>query len=360
MNLVHKRESLTWNQIVLLGYVCIIIIPIAQSFLIGDTVTSKQDSELIKTQEAAPSGRCDISGEDIYRIHCYSITPNDNLTALLEETVEEFENNTGVINELNIAGLEIANGIMDQNWIVTTSFRVISLNIVFTTIHRLENAFKGVYAFEELQSLRFDAAIIGTIDESSFEGLKHLTSLNLALREINVFTNDCLRPVAPTLEFIKFGAVKKPPIGNFTGSVLLPNMIAIDLTLNNLSSINPNSFAQIPGCKNLTLSYGNIENIPCGTFEKMTSLKMLDLTNNLLTTLDPCIFGDELLNNLPEESLWIDDNEWDCNCELNWLKELKLKKIVADNATCASHDYLLFEEVEFCEEKLAIVGSSFL
>lgn len=190
---------------------------------------------------------------------------------------------------------------------------------------------------------------IDTLEEGTFEGLQSIRGLSMNRCEINQINQNALKVVAPNLELLYMTYMKLPfNPKNLTGSVPLPRLTEVYFIYNKIRSLDAESFSQIQNPEIVYLHWNQIEQIGCGTFEKMTSLKKLWLDSNLLTTMGSCVFGSTVINGLGQNVMTIGDNNWNCNCELNWLKQLKIDKKIYGIPRCASHSNLPFEEVNFC------------
>ncbi|XP_077286288.1 uncharacterized protein LOC143911312 [Arctopsyche grandis] len=319
-----------------------IIFPVTQSYAV-------QKYE----QKSSFAPRCFDGNEGgLFFIECDNVNVND-LTAMIEEQIKNSTIGGSTIGILRLRNLSIENGKLSQNWINTTSFRILSLRIYSSlNINRIETkAFVG-YAFEKLLHLEFNIMNIDTIEEGTFEGLQSLMRLDFVFLKVNHINANALKLVAPTLELLYVHSMVLPfnPT-NLTGTVKLPQIESIVMTGNRMSNIDSGSFAQISNTPYLYLDYNKIENIGCGAFQNMTMLTRLSLIRNGLTTLDSCVFGEETISNLQPYTLNLGENKWNCNCDLDWLKQLKINNKVVDDPTCASHSNLPFEDVNFCEEE---------
>ncbi|XP_077286301.1 uncharacterized protein LOC143911324 [Arctopsyche grandis] len=320
-----------------------VIFPISQSY----TVQNYYEKPInIK------STKCDTYAIDLYYIvKCINVNANF-LSTMIEEEVETFPNDKRSIDYLLVQNLSVENGRLSQGWINTTNYRILELHVIDTKIESIENnAFKG-FAFEELILLLIQNMKIDTLEEGTFEGLLSLSQLKIFNCEINHINENVLRAVAPNLQTLSLANMILPlnPT-NLTGTVPLPKLNHVYMSFNEMTSLDAGSFSQIENVELLYVYLNQIKHVGCGTFEKMKSLTLLWLQRNLLTTLDPCVFGDEAINNLRKDVLTIGKNEWNCNCDLAWLKQLKIENKIQDNPTCASHSNLPFEKVNFCEEE---------
>ncbi|XP_077296108.1 uncharacterized protein LOC143918213 [Arctopsyche grandis] len=284
-------------------------------------------------------------------IDCVDVDIND-LTNLLEKEVENFPIGKRTIDYLYIQNLLVENGKLSKNWIETTSFRISELQIIAATIETIESyAFMG-FAFEEMKYLTFKEMKIDSLEEGIFVGLPLLLALTINKCEINHINENTLKAVAPHLESLHLTQMVLPINPTIlTGTIPLPNLTFFGLTYSNVGSLNADSFSQIENCEILYLHWSQIEHIGCGTFEKMTSIMLMTLDSNRLTTLDSCVFGDEVISGFGKYAISFGDNKWNCSCNLKWLKQLKTENKTRGNPTCASHSDLPFDEVNFCEEE---------
>ncbi|XP_077302419.1 uncharacterized protein LOC143922895 isoform X2 [Arctopsyche grandis] len=340
------RCSVQLDQM-LSGIACLLtfmmILSVTQSYTM--TVEKNRYAEISPLSE-----RCSTSNSSLGdTIVCSGIEIGDNLTALIEEEVDNFENDDRIVGVLSIFRILTENRKLSENWIQTTAFRVKRLIFEAPNIDDIENnAFRG-YIFEELIALDIASLTIEVLNEGIFEGLQYLEELTISQCRIHQIFANALRPMAASLTMISFESLILPlDVTNLTGTVPLPKVTYVDFRYNDVGKLNAQSFSQIENSETVFLQYSLIEDIDCGTFENMTGLNTLVLMGTLLTTLDSCVFGDELINRMQNDTLYLGTNNWNCNCDLDWLKQLKLNYVVGDTPRCYSHSCLPFEEVEFC------------
>ncbi|KAJ8393824.1 hypothetical protein AAFF_G00055530, partial [Aldrovandia affinis] len=149
-------------------------------------------------------------------------------------------------------------------------------------------------------------------DFVAFEGLE---LLNLANNQIDYIDDDA---------FLSLGQLKK-----------------LHLNGNRLDKVSPGMFAGLRSVEYLYLEYNVIKDILPGTFDMMQNLKLLYLNNNLLQMLPPQVFRNVPLTRLnlrknrfmhlpvssvleqlqSLEQVHLEDNPWDCTCDLVALKQ---------------------------------------
>ncbi|XP_077286281.1 uncharacterized protein LOC143911304 isoform X2 [Arctopsyche grandis] len=247
----------------------------------------------------------------------------------------------------------VVNGVITQNWINTNKFSIKKLRISSKNIINVEDDSFNGQAFEELEILSLVLMKIEVLQEGTFRGLQMLKELNLQRCTVKQINEKALLHVASSLQTLLVHEMQlefNPK--NLTGSILLPGISTIDFSYNKLGkNLKRESISHVG--HNLVQIYllsSQIEQIGCGTFEKMTSLKQIFLSGNMLSTLEPCVFGETVINNLPIGAIYINQNYWNCDCCLLWLKQLRIQKKIAGNPTCQSNHSLPFEAVEFCNE----------
>ncbi|XP_061082815.1 SLIT and NTRK-like protein 6 [Conger conger] len=137
----------------------------------------------------------------------------------------------------------------------------------------------------------------------------------------------------------------------------LDHLKRLYLNGNRLDHLSPGMFSGLHNLEYLYLEYNAIKDILPGTFNPMPNLKLLSLNNNFLQTLPSQIFHSvplatlnlrknqflhlavsnllDQLNSL--EKIYLEDNPWDCSCDLvslkQWVEKLA-KDIVVGTILC--------------------------
>ncbi|KAL2087986.1 hypothetical protein ACEWY4_016814 [Coilia grayii] len=121
----------------------------------------------------------------------------------------------------------------------------------------------------------------------------------------------------------------------------LSNLKKLYLNGNRIEKLSPNMFVGLHNLEYLYLEYNIIKDIQPGTFNPLPNLKLLSINNNMLSTLPAQIFRNvpltklnlrkNLFMHLPVsnvldqldslEQIYLEDNPWDCTCDLVSLKQ---------------------------------------
>ncbi|XP_075055990.1 SLIT and NTRK-like protein 6 [Mixophyes fleayi] len=166
-------------------------------------------------------------------------------------------------------------------------------------------------------------------------------------------------------DFTEYGTLGMLHLGNNQIEIIeeqsfqkLTKLQKLYLNGNHMRSLNPGIFIGLKNIEYLYLEYNAIKEISSGTFSVMPQLKVLYLNNNLLKTLPEHIFSGVPLTKLNLKSnqfvnipinrvledlslvtqIEIQDNPWDCTCNLiglkNWIQQHKM--VVVSDILCYS------------------------
>ncbi|XP_062866649.1 SLIT and NTRK-like protein 6 [Trichomycterus rosablanca] len=159
----------------------------------------------------------------------------------------------------------------------------------------------------------------------------------------------------------------------------LSSLKKLYLNENRIEKITATMFVGLHNLEHLYLEFNAIKEIEAGSFNPLTNLKLLFLNSNLLTTLPAQIFRNvpliklnlrkNLFMHLPVsnvldqlhslEQVYLEDNPWDCTCDLVSLKQFveKLKKdTVLGSIMCQSPKKLVNLDVRTLKHDVLCPG----
>lgn len=167
----------------------------------------------------------------------------------------------------------------------------------------------GVFNVSELQhlnSISIEQASVFAIDETALKPLESLSSLSFINSTIPIFNNSNVFAAIPKLRTLqltgcalrKFDYAKSNSLEELNLSqnqivsinqntfLNVPYLTLINLDNNLVSSIHPNAFAKLSNLQDVTLAYNNISNIPRDLFQNNTEILSINLSNNPLKEVD--------------------------------------------------------------------------
>lgn len=240
-----------------------------------------------------------------------------------------------------------------QGWLSDFSRDVEELTISSSSLEELEDSAFSGKPFLNLQKLVIADSRIRYLRKESLKDLKINTFEFRCLSVTNIFVEfNALEHIADYLTILQFSQCidDSEAIKNVTGTKvsMFNQLIEIDLSYNKMTNIPGETFVDAPRLISLYLFGNNLRSIDRNAFSGIgRTIQLLHLKDNNLKTLPDGIF--EAFTASGEIN--IDDNPWECNCDLVWLKKFyteNIQRFFRDgnvSFTCTKGDYL---EVEFC------------
>ena len=211
---------------------------------------------------------------------------------------------------------------------------------------------KFLNIFKNLKSFNMTRNVFSFfIESNSFDGLSEIEYFGIDespkihwLRDANV-----LAPIRNTVKEIRLTNIKvefNP--GSIFDQTHFEKLKILHLNGNVFTRLNESYFAGThETLEELYLRNSKISTLNSNTFAGFKNLKLIDLSDNNITSLEPSHFGD-LLNN-EDFKIQISENPWDCTCKIEFLLDFIADEV---NVTCKTPQELsgkvIFELEEIC------------
>lgn len=254
------------------------------------------------------------------------------------------------ITRLQLTEIQFKDNKIEKGWLDGINLSINELNIASANLNKLgKESFSGD-TFKNLDILTLSDTKIYTFRKNIFE---NSTIATLQINFKDTFTVDfeknAFGALAKTLSTLQLQrCLSDDVLFNITGpnAERMKNLNFLDLRYNNLVILKDNSFINVPSLKSLFLSYSSIHNIEPNVFNFYQSIIRLDITNNNLKTLQQSVFKNV------DSGISIDNNNWTCNCELLWLRDLYISEpnLFVDKFYCtvANRTTVPYDKVDFC------------
>ncbi|CAG9583376.1 unnamed protein product [Danaus chrysippus] len=178
-------------------------------------------------------------------------------------------------------------------------FNLPNLHVLNLSNNNLSLLHEGCFKhLNNLIELKLDYNYITVITRETFEGLENLSRLNLRNNKLAMVGN---------LAFSELWGLKELMLDN-----------------NGIEYISERAFGGLTQLKKLTLSGNKLATFYDDILEDMRSLIVLDLRDNLLTTISYETIRPVLNNEKSQSSVvYLDGNPLSCNCRLSWIYVLR-------------------------------------
>ncbi|XP_049606675.1 leucine-rich repeat and immunoglobulin-like domain-containing nogo receptor-interacting protein 1 [Syngnathus scovelli] len=264
---------------------------------------------------------------------------------------------------LDVSGNEIL-GVLDFTFRDLAGLRVLQAlhnHVVFVS----RQAFAGL---TELRQLYLDACNLTSVPTEAFAHLGGLTVLHLHRLESSVLPDYAFLGLArlkelvvanwPRLETLSANSL----FGLNLTSLAIPNcnlsavpfaalhhlvyLVNLDLSSNPISYIQGNQLRDLLRLEEFHLAGGRLRRIEMATFYSSASLKLLDVSRNLLSTLEEGVFhSPDALRHLG-----LNGNPLACDCRLLWLAGRRSSlEFVGGPPTCGQWDFLGYAAADMAE-----------
>lgn len=259
---------------------------------------------------------------------------------------------------VNITIYDITTTILTTNWI-TADVTIEHLEFNGGQLAEINNRAFNSGAFNTTtKSLKFTSLkSLKYLARQVFYRMNALVSIIFDSVDIENFEDTILADVGYSIKYFEMSNNSYPvDIYSLSGSVGLPTLEILNFSNNNFSTgLNTRSVEAAYKVTELYLSGCYIPSLPNKIFTELTSIQVIDLSNNLLTNLPENLLSARQLTN-SVKSIHLYDNPWNCDCDLVHFKELlnehgsKFSRI--DDIKCSTpsdlHDQPI-TEANFCK-----------
>ncbi|CAG9760686.1 unnamed protein product [Ceutorhynchus assimilis] len=221
-------------------------------------------------------------------------------------------------------------------------------------------SFSGEPFTTNLLELTFNNIPVKTITKSMFMG-SSISALEIYYDSMSDGLNieqDVLGQASSKVTSIalKYCLTNGEALKNLTGrGSLLTTLQILDLSYNSISKLPKQAFLKAPSLQILYLVSSGINEIELGAFDGLNEIIQLYINNNHLKTLSDGMFNDLI----GLRSMFISGNPWNCNCDLQWLKEYLSIMPAIDYKRCDTDSgWVSFDEVDFCPSKMSTTSTS--
>ena len=164
-----------------------------------------------------------------------------------------------------------------------------------------------------IEALSLQGTPIQNLLPKFFSGLKNLKILVLRNCQINYIQEDVLKGTKVTSIDFRENPIKTIDANAFRG--ISDVVISLKLQKCNLTTV---TIQNIPALGTLLLENNKIRHISKDAFKNFKSLHLIDLSNNLIETIEENPFA-ELPKCIDASCLQLDGNPLNCDCDLAWL-----------------------------------------
>lgn len=255
---------------------------------------------------------------------------------------------------------EFLDATLPVNWLSHLGGNLVELAIVGGNLRHIPADAFTATCFYNLETLLLEDVAITTWHPKLLQGLLRLEKLIIKDCKIGRIHRNALNPFNDTLRHLVIQNSHYFNPENLTGSSDLTKLTDVNFSFNDFYGVlNVNSFSKLTSCKELSLTSSRITVIQEGTFDALESIEFINLNKNRLTTLSPQIFERIVRLRTGRITINLQDNKWNCTCEIEPLRELHQEGIVIMDPMCFSPKHLhgtTFSKVEtFCNESTDVI-----
>lgn len=237
------------------------------------------------------------------------------------------------------------------NWLSNIQSYIYLISIINGNLKHIPcGAFMSHFT-RTVTTLRLENLKLESWDSNSLVGLSNLRTLNIFSTNMTSTESNFLRPVDDTLQTLVISNSGSWNPANATGSKGFLRLIVVDFSFNVFEDIlGSDSFIGLENCKILYLNSCQITSIAIGAFDHLLNIEVLYLNNNYLKTIAPDLFKTVATLNNPIPRINLQDNWWNCDCDVDELQQLVRKNLLLIDPICVFPkimEYKTFSQFEY-------------
>lgn len=254
--------------------------------------------------------------------------------------------------ELKIDGLNVL--LLEEGWLASQPMDIRNLRIFNSANTKIrEGTFSGLHS-NHLKLLEIVSSEITTLQKKLFMGM----GLNCFVFRSPTSTQRievekrAMEGVQDTLQELEMHEyiLGVESLQNLVGkeAAELDGVVKLDLSYNTIKVLPNSAFSNVRNSQQIFLMGSKIEFIEQSAFDSLYGLKQIFLNSNMLKTLPDGLFKG--IRSLNEESIYLHDNPWVCDCSLLWLYKYMEDGKVNCQSPPMCNDGTLFVDEKDCED----------
>lgn len=193
--------------------------------------------------------------------------------------------------------------------------------------------------FPSLTDLHAENNGIEKIEKNAFSAANKLNWVDVSFNKLTTISPDIFKD-SPKIYYFNASGNPDLVIPKNKPFLKAPSLQWLLLQQSNIAAVYSETFQDVPGLKVLSLSDNALTTLPPDVFVGLKNLYSLDLSKNKFTSLPVTLFEP-----LKYISLYLGENPWNCDCDLNptiqWAKNRRLK----DEVRCAKPENKKWQEM---------------
>ncbi|KAF5269731.1 hypothetical protein FQA39_LY08654 [Lamprigera yunnana] len=258
---------------------------------------------------------------------------------------------------ITISSSVFKNHILEANWLsaVNESIKIHELTLDGCELSEISSKAFADHPFTFLSILTIVNSNLKVIKREIFDGMNNLNTFAFRSNEYKyelIIEEKAFESVSNTLAVLQMNRflISEQSLVNLSGErgAYMSLLVKLDLSYNYIKKIPNGAFQKASQIQSLYLRSCGIVEVDEKAFCGSTTVQALYLDENDIETLKPLTF--KALTNLNDYGLYLNGNNWQCNCDLQWLKDYYLnEKFINREISLLCSRESEFHEIDFCE-----------